>query len=163
MNKQEFLEKLRQALNGRVSPAVVTENINYYEDFINTEIRKGRSEEEVLAQLGDPRLIARTIVQTHGNGQEGKRRAADMSGNTRTYSDRSTDDYGNGQDSGKKRRPLSFRLPIWLFGIIALVVVALVVVGVLSLVFSVVSIMLPVILIILAVAFVVKLFRDWLN
>ena len=163
MDKQEFLEKLRLALNGRVSPAVVTENINYYEDFINTEIRKGRSEEEVLAQLGDPRLIARTIVQTHGNGQDGKRRAADMSGSTRTYSDRSSNDYDSGQNSEKRKHSLSFRLPIWLFGIVALVVVVLVVVGVLSLVFSVVSIMLPVILIVLAVAFVVKLFRDWLN
>lgn len=163
MDKQEFLEKLRLALNGRVSPAVVTENINYYEDFINTEIRKGRSEEEVLAQLGDPRLIARTIVQTHGNGQEGKGRAADMSGNTRTYSDRNADDYGSSQGDGKKRSSLGFRLPVWVFGIVTLVVVALVVVGVLSLVFSVVSIMLPVILIVLAVAFVVKLFRDWLN
>lgn len=163
MGKQEFLEKLRLALNGRVSPAVVTENINYYEDFINTEVRKGRSEEDVLAQLGDPRLIARTIVQTHGNGQDGKGRAADMSGNTRTYSEQSADDYGDSQGNGKKKRPSSFRLPVWLFGIVVLVVVALVVVGVLSLVFSVVSIMLPVILIVLAVAFVVKLFRDWLN
>lgn len=163
MDKQEFLEKLRLALNGRVSPAVVTENINYYEDYINMEVRKGRSEEEVLTQLGDPRLIARTIIQTHGNGQFGKGRAADMSGSTRTYSDRNADHYDNGQGSEKKKRPLSFRLPIWLFGILALVVVALVVVGVLSLVFSVVSIMLPVILIVLAVAFVVKLFRDWLN
>lgn len=163
MGKQEFLEKLRLALNGRVSPAVVTENINYYEDYINTEVRKGRSEEEVLAQLGDPRLIARTIVQTHGNGQDGRGRAADMSGNTRTYTDQSGDGYNSGQSSGKKKRPMSLRLPIWLFGIVALVVLALVVVGVLSLVFSVVSIMLPVILIVLAVAFVVKLFRDWLN
>ena len=66
MTKQEFLEKLRLALNGKVAGNVVTENLQYYEDYINTEIRKGRSEEEVLASLGDPRLIARTIITTTG-------------------------------------------------------------------------------------------------
>ena len=66
MNKQEFVDRLRMALNGRVSPGLVMDNVNYYEDYINTEIRKGRTEEEVLESLGDPRLIARTIIQTNG-------------------------------------------------------------------------------------------------
>ena len=61
MNKQEFVDRLRMALNGRVSPGLVMDNVNYYQDYINTEIRKGRTEEEVLESLGDPRLIARTI------------------------------------------------------------------------------------------------------
>ena len=61
MDKQEFVDRLRMALNGRVSPGLVMDNVNYYEDYINTEIRKGRTEEEVLESLGDPRLIARTI------------------------------------------------------------------------------------------------------
>ena len=59
MNKQDFIDRLRMALNGRVSPGLVMDNVNYYEDYINTEIRKGRTEEEVLESLGDPRLIAR--------------------------------------------------------------------------------------------------------
>ena len=42
MNKQEFLEKLRLALNGKVAAGVVTENLKFYEDYINTEIRKGK-------------------------------------------------------------------------------------------------------------------------
>ena len=66
MNKQDFIDRLRMALNGRVSPGLVMDNVNYYEDYINTEIRKGRTEEEVLESLGDPRLIARTIIQTNG-------------------------------------------------------------------------------------------------
>ena len=48
MNKQEFVDRLRMALNGRVSPGLVMDNVNYYQDYINTEIRKGRTEEEVL-------------------------------------------------------------------------------------------------------------------
>ena len=42
MNKQEFVDRLRMALNGRVSPGLVMDNVNYYQDYINTEIRKGR-------------------------------------------------------------------------------------------------------------------------
>ena len=64
MNKQEFVDRLRMALNGRVSPSLVMDNVNYYQDYINTEIRKGRTEEEVLESLGDPRLIARTLLDT---------------------------------------------------------------------------------------------------
>ena len=63
MNKQEFVDRLLMALNGRVSPGLVMDNVNYYEDYINTEIRKGRTEEEVLESLGDPRLIARFLQE----------------------------------------------------------------------------------------------------
>ena len=63
MNKQEFVDRLRMALNGRVSPGLVMDNVNYYQDYINTEIRKGRTEEEVLESLGDPRLIARFLQE----------------------------------------------------------------------------------------------------
>ena len=35
MNKQEFVDRLRMALNGRVSPGLVKDNVNYYEDYIN--------------------------------------------------------------------------------------------------------------------------------
>ena len=51
MNKQEFVDRLRMALNGRVSPGLVMDNVNYYQDYINTEIRKGRTEEEVLSLI----------------------------------------------------------------------------------------------------------------
>ena len=36
MNKQEFVDRLRMALNGRVSPGLVMDNVNYYQDYINT-------------------------------------------------------------------------------------------------------------------------------
>ena len=68
MTKQEFLEMMRLALNGKVSSSLVMENLRYYEDYINMEVRKGEKEEDVLAKLGDPRLLARTIAETSGAG-----------------------------------------------------------------------------------------------
>jgi len=64
MTKDDFLSELRSALSGNVSAAVINDNIGYYENFINTEIRKGATEEEVLAGLGNPRLIAKTVIDT---------------------------------------------------------------------------------------------------
>lgn len=71
MNKNEFLEGLREALSRNVPPAVVQEQLQYYGDYIRTEVQNGRSEEEVMAELGDPRLIARTIEDTTPGAEDG--------------------------------------------------------------------------------------------
>jgi len=62
MNRQEFLDGLYNALDGEVSEGKRQSDIIYYRDYIAEEISKGRTEEDVLSELGDPRLIARTIV-----------------------------------------------------------------------------------------------------
>jgi len=62
MTKAEFLEKLRIELSSGVTPQVLQENLNYYGQYIDDEIRKGRTESEVLAELGDPWILAKTIV-----------------------------------------------------------------------------------------------------
>lgn len=64
MTKQEFLHELQIALQGEISQAAVNENIRYYDNYIMEESRKGKSEEEVIAQLGNPRLIAKTLIDT---------------------------------------------------------------------------------------------------
>ena len=50
MSRTEFLEKLREALDQNVSPHVVRENVEYYGRYINEEMRKGRSEQEILEE-----------------------------------------------------------------------------------------------------------------
>lgn len=64
MTRQEFLQELRIALQGEVNQAAINEHIRYYESYIIEESRKGKSEEEVIAQLGNPRLIAKTLIDT---------------------------------------------------------------------------------------------------
>lgn len=146
MDKQEFLEKLRLALNGKVSAAAVTENVSYYEDYIITEMRKGKSEEEVLTSLGDPRLIARTIVETSGakeeqpGGREGK-----------PY-------QKAGQEDGLHYGRMS-GIPGWVW-LILLIVVAVII---LSVVFRVLAFLAPVLIVIAVVMLLVKAFRDWIG
>lgn len=64
MSKYEFLNILKETLDGEVSQNVIDDNLFYYNNYIDDEIRKGKSEEEALQQLGDPRLIAKTIIDT---------------------------------------------------------------------------------------------------
>ncbi len=66
MDKKTFIETLRRALYGKIDNNSLEEHIRYYEDYIAQEMGKGRTEREVLEELGDPRLIARTILETHG-------------------------------------------------------------------------------------------------
>lgn len=69
MSRQEFLQRLREALSGEVPGSVIEENIRYYEEYIGTEVRNGSTEEAVIASIGDPRLIAKTILEASENAK----------------------------------------------------------------------------------------------
>lgn len=173
MTKTEFLESLRLALGGRVDSGQLTENLEYYEDYINTEIRKGRDEGEVLSELGDPRLIARTIVETGGGSRRssgyGDSSSRHGSGQAGQYAEYGEDSGWSGREADTGYRPqgpmgqgrvsLFGRIPLWAWLILALVAVVLI----LSAIFSVVTALLPILLPILGVLLLVKVFRDWLN
>ena len=101
MNRFEFTEVLRKSLSGRVDYRVVNENVAYYENYIDTEMRKGRSEEEVLGELGDPRLLAKTISGVAGDGSG-------------TYAE----DEDGARTKGGLFGGRVFRLPNWLFWLV---------------------------------------------
>jgi len=63
MNREIFIDTLRRALYGKVDDYTLADHLRYYENYISQEIARGRSEQEVLDELGDPRLIARTILE----------------------------------------------------------------------------------------------------
>lgn len=68
MTKYDFLEKMRHALANDLSGPIIQENVNYYDAYISDEVRKGRTEEAVIDELGDPWAIARTIIESAGGG-----------------------------------------------------------------------------------------------
>lgn len=63
MNKNEFLKKLKKQLENELSSQQIDDQIRYYDNYISSEIKNGRSESDVLDELGDPFLIAKTIKQ----------------------------------------------------------------------------------------------------
>lgn len=150
MNKQEFIDRLRMALSGKVSAGLVEENVSYYEDYINSQMRMGASEEKVLSELGDPRLIAKSIITANERDF-----SENTSGNTRA------DDTN--QETYAQKRPNSSLRVAGLPGWAVLLIVLLIFVVIISIIWSIISALLPAIVPILLVVFLIKLFRDWLN
>ena len=72
MRQEEFLQSFQEALAGKVSDTIIQENVKYYRDYISNEIRSGKTEDTVLQSLGDPRLLAKTIEESHkfANGDD---------------------------------------------------------------------------------------------
>ena len=63
MNKKEFLQALRGELINSVSGQIIEEQLRFYSEYIDTEMDKGRGEEEVVAELSAPNLLARSIIE----------------------------------------------------------------------------------------------------
>lgn len=97
-------------------------HVRYYEDYIQSQVHNGRSEEEVLAELGDPRLIARTLIDTD-DGTE----VYDESGYTEeSYG---ADDYADSSAGSTTGRTRSYKLDLstW-YGKAIVIAVAVVIV-----------------------------------
>lgn len=72
MKKKEFMDELKAALDGNVSTQVYYDTINYYEDYFKKRREAGESEEDICASLGSARIIAKTIIDTKGQGASGQ-------------------------------------------------------------------------------------------
>lgn len=71
MTKQEFLQGLEERLTAEGAFQLVRENLDFYGNYIDGEVAKGRTEEEVLEELGDPSMIGRTILEAAGYDIDG--------------------------------------------------------------------------------------------
>lgn len=126
MSKQEFLDGLRRSLAGGLETREINEHINYYSDYIDSQIRMGTPEEEVMASLGEPRLIAKTLLGMEGAESVIEEYVEDGETNDANYR------YFN--INGK-----TLKIPSWLFTILVCVVSFCV----LTLVFALMTRLLP--------------------
>ena len=62
MSKQEFLQTLREKLNG-LPQKDIEERISFYEEAINDRIDDGKSEEEAVSDVGSVDLIVEEIAR----------------------------------------------------------------------------------------------------
>ncbi len=144
MDRTEFVDKLQHALSGGLGSALVAENVQYYREYIDVEIRKGRSEEEVIGSLGDPRLLAKSII-------EANKRTGQNEGTNRNY-DEETPESGYGSQEAAQG---AVHVPGWLI-LLIVVVVLLLIIGV---AFSVISFLAPVIIPVLVVLLVINFIK----
>ncbi len=146
MTKAEFLATLRSKLMGEVSTLELENTIRYYEEYISDAVRGGKLEEAVLDELGNPLLIAKTIIDTAGRDVDGPDRVFHQ-GNT---------DQSREPEHGSGGAYHSFQLNSWTS---KLAVVAVVVV-VLILIFTILRVLIPIVVPVLLICFVISLFRN---
>lgn len=146
------MNALQSSLTGRVNSSQIAENVSYYEDYIATQMRMGKSEEVVIAELGDPRLIAKSII-------EASKRADARVGSRDDYRGDEENSYAsgyngdNGYNGSAFKRPQRSAMPVWL---IVLLVILVVLLGI-SMIFSVFIFLAPILIPIAVVCLVLRL------
>lgn len=118
MDKDEFLGILRSQLSGQMSEQQIATHIQYYRSYIEERIAAGSSESEVMRELGDPRLIARTLLDTE-NGENTSQNFNSSGSETK---------YGNLADSDRKQHKFKLDLTTWYGKLIVVLIAALVLV-----------------------------------
>lgn len=156
MTRQKFLDELRIALQGKMDQGQINEHILYYDNYIMEESRKERSEQQVIEELGEPRLIAKTLIDT-----------TDEFGH-HTDEDFYTDDQMKNQKKGKgvhgshnERGGFdihygNFKLNSWYGKLFLILILILFLVIIANVVAFLVPIVLPVILILLFLSLVFR-------
>ena len=140
------MDRLQRALAGGVNSSQVAENVRYYQDYIDTEIRKGRSESEVLMSLGDPRLLAKSII-------EANKRAGYIEGTNQNFDEERPEDRVR---DGARVSGGTLRMPGWLIILIAIVIVLIII----GLIFSAISLLAPIIIPVLIVVLLYNFIRS---
>ena len=146
MTKIEFLDKMREALSNDLAEPAVRENIEYYDVYMTDEIERGRSEEELVEEMGDPWMIARTIIDIS--------EPEDMKLNY-VYEEEGQS-YNGRQDSYAGQTGFfvrgGWKLVVALLGFIGVLLALVAVVG------GIISLVAPILVPVLIIMFVIRLF-----
>lgn len=119
MTRKEFLERLKEALENELSGRAVQENVEYYNGYISEEMRRGRKEQEVVEELGDPWVIARTVIDME-------------TARTEAEPERAQYDSGEEERRGSVRRAggdVWWKKALLLLGVLGILVLVIAVVG----------------------------------
>lgn len=142
MTKQEFLNELQRTLTNKISSSAVNEHVNFYREYIEVEVRKGKGEEAVVEELGSPRLIAKSILTAASSEAEQGSVESDFDGN------------GEFQSSGTK----------WyrtVPGAVTLIILLIVILLAVVLLASVIKLFLPIILPVVLIILLVKIWKKY--
>lgn len=122
MKKQDFLEELKQALSGKVPAEAMMDAYRYYSSYVDEEIRKGKTEEKVMEELGMPSLIARSIIAAQA-GERVVDEEYTEDGKTKRMSRRKTSKQ-TGNES-KKEYHFTFNSDAWYAKVLYVAVIVL--------------------------------------
>ena len=143
VRKEDYIYQIKIALKGKIPAERVKYYAKYYEDYITEQVRQGKKTDEVIEVLGDPNLIAKTIITTEQMGKNPDYR------------------YDAEDERIKKEKRTLDRMKLEkIIGIVTLVVVLLLVLSIiLKIVTVILKLLLPVILILIVVAIVKNILK----
>lgn len=122
MSRAEFLDILRESLEGEIPQAELEENLRYYKEYFE---RDARSDEELCEELGDPRLIAKSVTEAYlaSKGSE----AAQYTGKARSeYSRMQNHGYSTGGTQSGGITQFLHKAAFWISVLLVIVVLAFV-------------------------------------
>ena len=146
MSKTEFLDILYNQLSGQMPEGSVAAHVQYYRNYIEDEQQKGRTETDILNDLGDPRLIARTLLDTEvgaGNPQNGSTYSAIYNEADSDYNEYDSSDSARGH---VKKHSFKLDLSTW-YGKVAVMLV------------TILGILIPVVIVAGVIMYIVSQFR----
>lgn len=146
MKRTEFIEGLREALQGKLDSTQIQEQVNYYYGYIEEELRKGKSEEEILGELGDPWIVAKNLEEAFGQESHSNESYVDI--DTKTQKD-------NSQQGRAYAFTSNSSMGCWLFGVVLLICI-FIVLYVVSGIFKLLS---PILIPVLLALFIIRLFK----
>ena len=155
MSKTEFIDILYNQLSGQMPEGSVAAHVQYYRNYIEDEQQKGRTETDILNDLGDPRLIARTLLDTEvgaGNPQNGSTYSAIYNEADSDYNEYDSSDSARGH---VKKHSFKLDLSTW-YGKVAVILIAAVV---LLLLVTILGILIPVVIVAGVIMYIVSQFR----
>jgi uncharacterized membrane protein len=98
LRKDEFLNILKETLSGEISPESMRRNINYYDQYIGSNPQQ----EKIIDELGDPRLIAKTIIDTDRIAKEKGRYTEGREYQNNSYDREDKQEETNDQEDNRK-------------------------------------------------------------
>ena len=165
MTKAEFISGLREALTGNLPLRAVEEQIIYYNQYITEEAEKGKREEEVIQALGDPWVLAQTIIEAEGGGAY--QTVYDTDGEpireeqTRR---RNTERHGNkAYDNSEYGNVHLFRLDKWWKKLLLILAVVMVILLVIAVITGLVQLLMPLIIPVIVILLVVRIIESRRN
>ena len=164
MGKQEFLSILSEALNMELTPKEVSQNISYYSSYISGEVAKGKTEEEVIASLGEPRMIAKSIIEAAKAAQDPyehyERSFEDGAGRNNGFHEEQQNAQHGGTNFEYRHNGKSYYISGKAVGVIVLIAVVLILALLLWIIGGILRILLPVLIPVALILLGVHLLRQ---
>lgn len=175
MDRQQFIDTLERTLRGGgASEAMIADNVRYYNGYFADESSRGRSETDIAEELGDPRLLAKTILEVQEPGGTGAGESAQSWYGQQTDDAADRDDgsaFGssaNGtkgfhaelNENGWDVRYGKFKINSW-YGTLIIALVVLLILGIIgTIIGGIVTLLAPVALPVILIVLIVRFFSQ---